>query len=393
MSALTLLWLLLPVAAASGWWLGRRSLPGHSDGRQGDALEARYFKGINYLLNEQPDQAVDAFIELLEVGAETAETHLALGGLYRRRGEVDRAIRIHQNLVAQPELDAEHRSEALLELAQDYQSAGLLDRAEDLFKELADSGQHRVQALRQLIDIYEHESDWLRAIEVAQELQRVTGNQLGPVIAHYHCELAETHRRAGRTHEAFAQLDQAVQAHGASVRTSLLEGDIHAENGNHVEALAAYWRIEDQDAAFLNEAIPRISQCFGEVDDPRAASEFLAGLVYRDDDPDATLALSELKLMSEGAASASDFLLGQMRRRLSLRGLHRLLELLADAQVSVQGRDLDVLKDLTERLLAESPTYQCRHCGFPARSLHWQCPSCKHWSTMQPKSLPDGVST
>ncbi len=189
-----LFWLLLPIAAVSGWVLGVRNPRTEQDTGRERGLRSDYFKGINYLLNEQPDKAIEVFIKVLEVDQETVETHLALGNLYRRRGEVDRAIRIHQNLVARNSLSAEQRYEALLELGQDYLSAGLLDRAEDLFKELAEASHYRVQALRQLIDIYEQEKDWDEAISCARQLERATGNQLGPVIAHYQCEQAEQYR-------------------------------------------------------------------------------------------------------------------------------------------------------------------------------------------------------
>ena len=383
MSALALLWLLLPVAAASGWWFGRRGRPDTS-GDTSPPLEAPYFRGINYLLNEQPDQAVDAFIELLEVGTETAETHLALGGLYRRRGEVDRAIRIHQNLIAQPESSVEHKNEAMLELAQDYQSAGLLDRAETLFRELADTGVHRVQALRQLIDIYEHESDWSKAIGVAEELQSVTGNQLGGVIAHYRCELAEAHKHDGDDSAAFEDLAAAFEAHPASVRASLLEGDLYAAENDHHRALIAYRRIELQDQAYVQEALPRIKACFEAIEDAEAAATYLSELVKKENDPAAALALSEVKRLNDSSSIASAFLLEQLRQRPSLRGLDRLLELELEAGSALGAHDLGLLKELTENLLSERPSYQCEHCGFPARSLHWQCPSCKHWNTMRP---------
>ena len=182
---------LLPVAALSGWLAARRSQnvgPSVSTG----GLRSNYFRGINYLLNEQPDKAIEAFIRVLEVDSETVETHLALGNLYRRRGEVDRAIRIHQNIIARPTLRADQRNEALLELGNDYMRAGLLDRAENLFRELCDTDGYTVPALRQIIDLYQQEKDWDQAIVCARRLAGVSGEPLGRVIAHYYCEQAGT---------------------------------------------------------------------------------------------------------------------------------------------------------------------------------------------------------
>lgn len=384
MSGLDLLWLLLPVAALSGWWIGRSSQPQPIADQGPDALDSQYFQGINYLLNEQPDQAVDVFIELLEVGADTVETHLALGSLYRRRGEVDRAIRIHQNLVARPTVSAEQRSEAVLELAQDYHSAGLLDRAEDLFRELADTGVHQVQALRQLIDVYELERDWSKAIIAARELESATGNQLGNVIAHYHCELAGHHREQEQPQEALAEVARAITAHPGCVRASVLEGDIHAALGAHQQALAAYRRVELQDRTYLQEIVSRVNACYAAMDDPEAARIYLTDLVERDSLPSAMVALSKGEF---GIGGAAEFMHAQLERNLSLAGLDRLLELeLEGGDSSAAGiRNLTVFKALTERLIADTPAYKCQHCGFPARSLHWQCPSCKHWSTVRPE--------
>ena len=230
------LWLLLPVAAGTGWWAARNATRRTTRERKGGGLRSDYFQGINYLLNEQPDKAIEVFIKLIEVDSETVETHLALGNLYRRRGDVDRAIRIHQNLVARESLSASQRTEALLELGQDYMSAGVLDRAEDLFSEIAGDADYRVQALRQLIDIYEREKDWPKAIASARKLEQATGNQLGWIIAHYCCEQAGQHSAEGDRERALKYVQQARSVHAACVRASLLEADIQAERGEHERA-------------------------------------------------------------------------------------------------------------------------------------------------------------
>jgi lipopolysaccharide biosynthesis regulator YciM len=382
--ALNLLWLLLPLAAYTGWWLGRRGA-GAQDGESGeDALRSDYFRGINYLLNEQPDKAIEVFIKVLEVDQETVETHLALGNLYRRRGEVDRAIRIHQNLVARNTLTPDQRHEALLELGQDYLSAGLLDRAENLFKELADTTGYRVQALRQLIDIYEQEKDWEQAIASARQLERATGNQLGAVIAHYHCEQAERLRQRGEFAGALKTASQALDTHRGCVRASLLEGDIHAECGDHERAARAYQRVEDQDPAYLPETIERIHRCYsalGRRDDMRA---YLSRLLDRYGWTSAALELAEIRRASDGPRAAIEFIAERLRLRSSVRGLDRLMEFEMQERGKEMPEYFDILKAVTETLLEDRAVYKCSHCGFPARSLHWQCPSCKHWNTITP---------
>jgi lipopolysaccharide biosynthesis regulator YciM len=378
------LWFLLPLAAASGWLVGRYGKRRRESAAAADDLRSNYFKGINYLLNEQPDKAIEAFIKVLEVDSETVETHLALGNLYRRRGEVDRAIRIHQNLIARPNLESEQRSEALLELGHDYLSAGLLDRAENLLRELADNGDYRVQALRQLIDIYEQEKDWNKAIDSARLLEKATGNHLSPVIAHYQCELAQRFRESDDEDEALELTKKALGTHDGCVRASILEGDILTDLDQHERAIRAYQRVEEQDADYVPETIERIQYCFRALQRPDEMDAYLNGLMARYGWITPMLALADLRRDRDGAEGAIEFISDQLRRRTSVRGLDRLLELELESADSQKGPYVAILKDLTAELLSDRPVYKCLHCGFPAKLLHWQCPSCKHWNTIKP---------
>ncbi len=384
MAPFDFLWFLLPLAAASGWLVGHYGKRRRESAAAADDLRSNYFKGINYLLNEQPDKAIEAFIKVLEVDSETVETHLALGNLYRRRGEVDRAIRIHQNLIARPNLESEQRSEALLELGHDYLSAGLLDRAENLLQELADSGDYRVQALRQLIDIYEQEKDWHRAIDSARLLEKATGNHLGPVIAHYQCELAERFRESENMDAALEMLKSALATHDRCVRASILEGDVLTDRDEHERAIRAYQRVEEQDADYVPETIDRIQFCYRALNQPAEMDSYLNGLMARYGWITPMLALADLKREREGPEAAIEFISEQLRRRTSVRGLDRLLQLELEQADAENGAHVSILKDLTGELLADRPVYKCLHCGFPARLLHWQCPSCKHWNTIKP---------
>ena len=384
---LELLWLLLPIAAGTGWWAARSSTRQPARKRErGGGLRSDYFQGINYLLNEQPDKAIEVFIKLIEVDSETVETHLALGNLYRRRGDVDRAIRIHQNLIARDSLNVSQRTEALLELGQDYMSAGLLDRAEDLFSELAEDADYRVQALRQLIDIYEQEKDWPKAIASARKLEKATGNQLGWIIAHYCCEQAGRHRREGDLERALKHVQQARNMHAGCVRASLLEADIHAERSEHERAIRSLQRVEEQDPDFLPETVGRLHRSFQALNRVDVLDDYLSKLMNRYGWTSVILALANLKLESRGRREAIQFITERLRQRASVRGLDRLLELEIEDErgAGEYGDHLGILKGLTAELLHERPVYKCRHCGFPAKSLHWQCPSCKHWTSIRP---------
>ena len=380
------LWLLLPVAAGTGWLAARGSTRRTTRKREGGGLRSDYFQGINYLLNEQPDKAIEVFIKLIEVDSETVETHLALGNLYRRRGDVDRAIRIHQNLIARESLSLSQRSEALLELGQDYMSAGLLDRAEDLLSELAEDSTYRVQALRQLIDIYEQEKDWPKAIASARRLEKATGNQLGWIIAHYCCEQANRHCSEGDPERALEHVQRARNMHAACVRASLLEADIHADRDEHELAIRSLQRVEEQDPDFLPETVDRLHRSFRALDRMDALDDYLSELMTRYGWTSVTLALADIRRESGGCREAIRFVTDRLRRRASVRGLDRLLDLEIEDQrdSGSTSEHLEILKGLTGELLFERPVYKCRHCGFPAKSLHWQCPGCKHWTSIRP---------
>jgi len=384
LASLELLWLLLPVAAGSGWYLARRETARRAAGRGRAELRSDYFQGINYLLNEQPDKAIEVFIKVLEVDSNTVETHMALGSLYRRRGEVDRAIRIHQNVVARASGAGRQRLEALLELAQDHLSAGLLDRAEGLFQELAEDPTFRVQALRQLIDIYEQEKDWKNAIATARRLEQVTGNQLESVIAHYVCEEAQQAFRQGEIESALALTDQALKIDPACVRASLLEGDAYAERGELDRAVAAYRKVEGQDSAYISESVDRLEACYRAGAVPADLAPYLGGLLARHGGTTTVLMLAELKREQQGVDAAIAFLTDALHERMSVRAIDRLLELEMDARPADSREHLRILKELTTKLLDDRPVYQCTHCGFPARALHWKCPSCKHWNSVKP---------
>ncbi|WJW76695.1 lipopolysaccharide assembly protein LapB [Thiohalobacter sp. IOR34] len=380
---LDLLWLLLPVAAASGWLMARRS-QGDPCADQRAELNSDYFRGLNFLLNEQPDKAIEVFIQMLEVDSDTAETHLALGNLFRRRGEVDRAIRIHQNLIARPTLNREQRGAALLELGQDYMRAGLLDRAESLLRELLEIGSQTRPALKHLLDIYQQEKEWDQAIEIARRLQAEQDQDMRPVIAQFYCELAEAALRNGDPAEAGNLAKRALGFDRACVRASLIQGRIAREAGQFRQAIRAFRRIEEQDIEFLPEVLPELQACFRAAGNPRGMLDYLRQVGEGYKGISTVLLQSELLQQMEGDQAAIDYMEAQLRRRPSVRGLGRLIQLKLGRSEGEGREDLQVLDDLVDKLLENRPRYQCKHCGFEGKSLHWQCPGCKEWNTVKP---------
>jgi lipopolysaccharide assembly protein B len=376
------LFLLLPIAAATGWLVGRRGGERHSD-TQVSRLSTTYFRGLNYLLNEQPDKAIEVFLHIAELDKDTFETQVALGHLFRRRGEVDRAIRLHQALAQRPGLTDQEKVQALLALGEDYMRSGLLDRAETVFSDLVRLDMRAPQALKHLIGIYQAERDWDKAIENATRYEEITGEPMGRLIAQFECELADRHRAAGEVNEARAAVARAYQADANSVRAGILEGRIEVEAGNDAAAIRAFERVARVDPDYLPEILPALLQCYERVGDSTGARSFLGEMTehYRGVAP--VLALTRMVEAAEGVPAARAYLAQQLKDRPSVRGEAALIDLTV-AEGADATATLHDLKHITDQLLVRNPSYRCNRCGFGARAHHWQCPSCKEWGSVKP---------
>ncbi|HUT40325.1 MAG TPA: lipopolysaccharide assembly protein LapB [Gammaproteobacteria bacterium] len=378
-----LYWLLLPVAAVLGWFAANHR-PGKSGKRTASMLGSEYFKGLNYLLNEQQDKAIDVFIRMLEVNSDTVETHLALGNLFRKRGEVDRAIRIHQNLVARPSLSNEQRTDALLELGQDYMKAGLYDRAEGLFRELIDNNVHLSSVLPQLLDIYQQEKDWENAIAIAEQMGYVGEQPARSVIAQYYCELAENARARENVDEAMRLLVQAGEYNPHCARASLIRAHIARQKGDYPAALAAYEQVAERDIELLPEILDHMHACHMVLDTERDMMPFLQWVITQYEGISPVLALADIIRRESGELAAAEFIAGELGKRPSVRGLSRFIELSLAGSKGAAHENLLILKNMTDQLLENKPVYKCIDCGFQGRTLHWQCPGCKHWNSIRP---------
>ena len=377
---LELLFLLLPVAAFTGWWIGRGT-PGHP--AQEMALDPEYFRGLSYLINEQPDRAIEVFTRMLEVNSETVEVHIALGNLFRQRGEVDRSIRIHQNLIARPALTGAQRGQALFELGQDYMRAGLLDRAENLFNELSDNREYAVLALRKLIDIYQREKEWNQAIAVSRRLEGFAGQPLNTMVAQYFCELAELSRKSRDYSQAMKLVRQALAEDRNCARASILEGDLLKESNKLSDAIRVYKKIEAQDSTLISEIVERIVDCHRKLDSSHELVEYLRAIYEKYPDESVMRALASLLREVQGEAAAFDLINDYLRKRPSISGLSHLLKLKLDTSFPSYPQELVILSDMINKALSERPAYHCGECGFSANSLYWQCPGCQRWNTIR----------
>ncbi|OGT42990.1 MAG: hypothetical protein A3F42_05600 [Gammaproteobacteria bacterium RIFCSPHIGHO2_12_FULL_37_34] len=377
-------WILLVfIAFGIAWWLGYRARPKEIISKKIN-LPRDYLTGLNFLLNEETDKAVDIFIKMLEVDSDTVETHLAVGKLFRKRGEVDRAIRIHQNLIARPQLDKIYREQSLFELGQDYLSAGMLDRAERVFLELIQAKSHSARALQMLIDIYQQEKDWENAIKVANQYETVTRQNMQAVIAHYYCELADIAYLKEDFDLAREQLSHAFAADPSCVRASLLQAKVCIGEEDYKSAIRFLKKIKDQNPDYLSESIDLLALCYEKTQQQDELLLYLKTLIEEHPHVPVVLILTDRIRQWKGDQVAAHFVADYVRRYPSLRGLHLFINLYA---ADVEGRvkeDLHILQNLMRKILANKPEYKCHSCGFSGKSLHWQCPGCKQWSTMMP---------
>jgi len=378
-----LLWLLLPAAAASGWLAARRSQK-KDDNRPCFDVSSDYFKGLNFLLNEQPDKAIEVFLRMAEVDKDTAETHLALGSLFRRRGEVDRAIRIHQNLIARPTLSDEQRALALFELGEDYMKAGWLDRAEHLFLELLELKSMVPHSLSHLIEIYQQEQDWEKAIEISHQYDSETEGNSGVVVAHYYCELAEKSLHSGDQLQFSQYIEQAFKHDKSCVRASILIANKEKRAKNYAQAIKYFGQVIDQDAEYIPKIIAPLKECYANVGQEKEMSSFLDATLQKYNGITPVLYKAEEILAEEGERQAIDFMVQQIKNKPSVRGLQWLVELSLSKSEGKAQENLVVLRDLMKTLLKNKPVYECHHCGFSGKSMHWQCPGCKQWNTIKP---------
>ena len=327
-----LLWLLLPVAAASGWWMAQYS----QRKRKASAamLNSAYGQGLNHLLNEEPDKATEVLIQMVEVDPDTVELHMALGSLFRRRGETDRAIRVHQNIIARSKLSAALRTQATLELGRDFLKAGLLDRAEQLFLELLGGGDYAIEVCQHLVDLYQQEKEWRKAIEIGERLVFLDTPQWKQRLAQYHCELGEAALAREDFERAVQEAELAQFEDLDCVRATLLKGKVQQMQGDYRAALETYQHVEIQNPNLMPEVMCEIQTCYTRLDDRIGWEAYLEALVGRH----SYLVFSQKNLIGRRS----------------------------------QDRSVQLAR------------YRCEECGFTSRKLFWQCPGCQCWSSVKP---------
>jgi lipopolysaccharide biosynthesis regulator YciM len=376
-------WLLaFPLFFGLGWMAARIDIKHLVT--ESRTLPLSYFKGLNFLLNEQPDKAIEAFIEVVKVDPQTIELHFALGSLFRRRGEVERAIRMHQNLAERPDLEAEQRTQAVFELAQDYLKAGLLDRAEEYFGQLSGT-RFEEQAANFLLEIYEQVKDWHKAIATAERLEGLSGQSRQKEIANFHCELAAGEIMQSRFEAARPHLAQALAHHRLCVRANMLLGDVERALDRDQEAIEAWTRIETQNPEYLALVAQRLVEAFRRLNRPTKPSTCSRSISRAMPRSICSTWRFRPVLETQGPVPAYRLVREELRRNPTLLGLDKLLE----AQISetpVERRpDLELVKNLVHQHTRNLAMYRCGSCGFRARQFYWRCPACNDWESYPPR--------
>ncbi|MEB8290434.1 lipopolysaccharide assembly protein LapB [Klebsiella michiganensis] len=387
---LELLFLLLPVAAAYGWYMGRRSA---QQSKQDDAsrLSRDYVTGVNFLLSNQQDKAVDLFLDMLKEDTGTVEAHLTLGNLFRSRGEVDRAIRIHQSLMESASLTYDQRLLAVQQLGRDYMAAGLYDRAEGMFKQLVDETDFRLSALQQLLQIYQATSDWQSAIEVAERLVKLGKEKHRGEIANFWCELALQQMAGNDLDKAMALLKKGAAADRNSARVSIMMGRVWMEKGDYAKAVESLERVIEQDKELVGETLEMLQTCYQQLGKTDEWEAFLRRCAEENTGATADLMLAQILEQREGADAAQNYVTRQLERHPTMRVFHKLIDYhINEAEEGRAKESLGVLRHMVGEQVRSKPRYRCQKCGFTAHTLYWHCPSCRSWSTIKPIRGLDG---
>jgi lipopolysaccharide biosynthesis regulator YciM len=382
-----ILYALIVGAIGVGWLLGRRDRI-----KTSEIVGPKYYQGLQYLLNEEPDRALTTFIENLEVTNDTLETHLALGGLLRRRGELDKAVVVHENILVHAKLSKHDMQRVQLELARDYLLAGLLDRAEELCVQLSQEPETgkldsvRGESLKITLEIYELEKEWSQAIEVAK-LLAVGGatDQYEKAISHYYCEIAEELVSRNEPSSARESIREAIGHDVNNPRASLVRSRIDILEGHYDQAIAVLTRILDQNPVYLPESLETLGEAYRLGQRPqKELREYLISCL--DLTPSISIVLMLAKSIRDelGDDAVAKFIASHLKENPTIRGLAQLIDLHIDNTDGVAKENLTILRSFADALVADKPAYRCNGCGFEGKRMRWHCPVCKDWATIEP---------
>ncbi|MDT9587517.1 MAG: lipopolysaccharide assembly protein LapB [Candidatus Arsenophonus melophagi] len=380
---LELLLLLLPIAAAYGWYMGLRSAQ-HDNKKTTDRLPRYHEAGVNFLLSNQQDKAIDLSLDTLKEDSAEFEAHFTLGNLCRSRGEVERAIHIHQSLFESSSLSCNQKLLAAQQLGQDYLAAGVYDRARNIFLQLVDEQDFRFSALQSLLTIYQATSDWHKAINVSKQLVRIGNPQLKEEIAHFYCELALLELSANHLDNALLFLNKAYQANKNGARVSIMKGRIYIIRGEYEKAIAVLKQVFNQDRDLVSDTLTMLYECYYQLASWHDWEDYIQQCVAGDCGATAQLYLADIIEKRKGTDKAQMFIKQQLEHHPTMRLFYKLIDYhLTDAEEGRAKESLELLQNMVGEQIRSKPDYCCRKCGFTTHSLYWYCPSCRSWGTIK----------
>lgn len=377
---LEILFLLLPIAAGYGWYMGRRSVR-HNQSSQRKQLSRDYFTGLNFLLSNESDKAVDLFITMLDVDDDTIDTHLSLGSLFRKRGEVDRSIRIHQNLIARPSLTTEQRDLAMMELGKDYLAAGFYDRAEEIFINLVKQDDHSEDAETHLIDIYQVTKEWQKAINIIKSLKRKRQQSLKHNTAHFYCELANEETDISGQ---IKLLQSAIKQDADCGRAMLILAEKYLDLKEFSKCKDMLAKLLNADIELFADALSTAKQVFQDSHDLGGYSDLLRQGIQNGAGASVAITLAQNMIEQGDHHQAEKLVLDGLYRHPTMKSFQHLMQMHVQQAEEGQAKEsLTMLEKLVEQQIKFRPGYRCSECGFPSHRLYWHCPSCKSWGKIK----------
>ena len=389
--------LLLPIMFAIGWFASRWDLrlENRMDERERMRQQRSTFKGLSLLLNEQPDQAIEALVKIAQLDPETIELHFALGNLFRRRGETERAIRVHQHLANRDDLKSSDRDQATYELGRDFLRAGLLDRAEATLNRVG-KGKYAVPAQESLLEMYQVERDWQKAIIAARELAGLQDKSHNKEIAQFYCEMAQEALRRKDFSEVEQSVALALQAIPNHARALILRGDHMMAMERPAQAIEIWNGIIELHPAYMHLLADRWMLAHAAIDQAEPGLSRLCELLQSQASGELLDIVQKHMTKIRGAEAAEKMLVEVMQHSPSLSALSKLAETrlaLAQANGSPERvSDLQATLSLLKQRTTSLARYTCGNCGFRARRFYWQCPGCNHWEAYSPRRS-EGAAT
>ena len=385
-----LLFLLLPVAAFYGWYMGYHAALRNNENRNSGKIR-NLTRGLNFFFNHDRKKAADELISFYDSQSNHSfEENLALGNLYRERGEMERAINFHNNIMTMEGLSSDERACALLELARDFIQSGLLDKAEEILKELISYDAEKSRACELLVKLYDQEKEWHKALDTIKSFRNIFRSAANISIkeAEYFCELGNDAFSVKQEKEALEYFKKAVQVNGTCVRAYLNIAEINIENRRFREALEALEAFSEAAPQMISLCVKLLARCFPE-DSGAQELEILEKWLQRSGSEAVALRIATIICNTRGVSDAEEFIIRYLKKYSSIRVFSLLMDLRLESLDSQSQQKLLVFKSLIDAQKINSSRFVCRHCGFKSQMLFWKCPSCHKWETMQPNASVD----